>query len=58
MIPNYSAQDFALLTDDQKETIKAELKSQHRTYADWLVEIKKNWPKEVHLPRAKWGKRR
>jgi len=57
MIPNYSAQGYKLLTKEQKEAIEEELKTDGRTYDDWLAEIKAMWPKEVKLPKAKWGVR-
>ena len=58
MIPNYSAQDWKLLTKKDKDELAEELKKEDKTIEDYEVEIKKGWPSEVRLPPAKWGKRR
>lgn len=58
MIPNYNAYDYKHLKKKDKDKLVKDLEKEERTLEDYEIEIKKAWPKEVHLPKAKWGKRR
>ena len=58
MIPNYSAQDYKKLKKKDKDKLVKDLEKEDRNLEDYEVEIKTMWPKEVHLHKAHWGKRR
>ena len=58
MIPNYSAQDWKLLKQKDKNKLIKDLEKEERTLEDYEIEIKTMWPPERRLPKAHWGKRR
>ena len=53
----HSAQDWKLLTKDDKEKLVKELGKENKTLEDYEAEIKTSWPPEKTLPKAQWRKR-
>ena len=53
----HSAQDWKLLTKDDKQKLAKELEKKNKTLEDYEAEIKTLWPPEKTLPKAQWRKR-
>ena len=53
----HSAQDWKLLTKDDKEKLVKELGKENKTLEDYEAEIKTLWPPEKTLPKAQWKNR-
>jgi len=57
MIPNYNAYDYKHLKKKDKDKLVKDLEKEDRNLEDYEIEIKKAWPREVKLPKAKWRER-
>ena len=53
----HSAQDWKLLTKDDKQKLVKELEKENKTLEDYEAEIKTSWPPEKTLPKAQWKNR-